>query len=69
MNNQDILDDVTQMIKGILDDTKAANLTSYEVINGYELDERNILNLIRSQRRILNRNGEYSKQSLTEVLR
>ena len=45
LNNQDILDDVTQMIKGILDDTKAANLTSYEVINGYELDERNIFEL------------------------
>ena len=45
LNNQDILDDVTQLIKGILNDTKAANITSYEVINGYELDERNIFEL------------------------
>ena len=42
LNNQDILDDVTQLIKGILNDTKASNITSYEVIKGYELDERNI---------------------------
>ena len=45
LNNQDILDDVTQLIKGLLNDTKAANITSYEVINGYELDERNIFEL------------------------
>ena len=45
LNNQDILDDVTQLIKGILNDTKATNITSYEVINGYELDERNIFEL------------------------
>ena len=45
LNNQDILDDVTQLIKGILDDTKASNITSYEVINGYELDERNIFEM------------------------
>lgn len=42
LDNQDILDDVTQLIKGILNDTKASNITSYEVVNGYELDERNI---------------------------
>lgn len=42
LNNQDILDDVTQLIKGILNDTKASNITSYEVIKGYELDEHNI---------------------------
>lgn len=45
LNNQDILDEVTQLIKGILNDTKASNITSYEVINGYELDERNIFEL------------------------
>ena len=42
LNNQDILDDVTQLIKEILNDTKASNITSYEVVKGYELDERNI---------------------------
>ena len=45
LNNQDILDEVIQLIKGILNDTKASNITSYEVINGYELDERNIFEL------------------------
>lgn len=45
LNNQDILDEVTQLIKGILNDTKTSNITSYEVINGYELDERNIFEL------------------------
>ena len=45
LNNQDILDEVTQLIKGIHNDTKASNITSYEVINGYELDERNIFEL------------------------
>ncbi len=45
LNNQDILDDVTQIILKKLNDTKAANITSYEVINGYELDERNIFEL------------------------
>ena len=45
LNNQDILDDVTQLINRILNDTKATNITSYEVINGYELDERNIFEL------------------------
>lgn len=45
LNNQDILDEVTQLVKGILNDTKASNITSYEVINGYELDERNIFEL------------------------
>lgn len=45
LNNQDILDEVTQLIKGILNDTKASNITSYEMINGYELDERNIFEL------------------------
>lgn len=39
------MDEVTQLIKGILNDTKASNITSYEVINGYELDERNIFEL------------------------
>lgn len=45
LNNQDILDTVTQMILKLLNDTKAANITSYEVINGYELDSRNIFEL------------------------
>ena len=37
LNNQDILDTVTQKILKMLSDIKAANITSYEVINGYEL--------------------------------
>lgn len=45
LNNQDILDYVTQLILKKLNDTKAANITSYEVINGYELDESNIFEL------------------------
>ena len=45
LNNQDILDDVTQLIKSKLNNAKAANITSYEVINGYELDEGNIFEL------------------------
>lgn len=45
LNNQDILDEVTQLILKKLNDTKAANITSYEVINGYELDESNIFEL------------------------
>lgn len=42
LNNQDILDEITQLIRQKLNDAKADNITSYEVINGYELDERNI---------------------------
>lgn len=45
LNNQDILDDVTQLIKSKLNNAKAANITSYEVINGYELDAGNIFEL------------------------
>jgi type III restriction enzyme len=45
LNNQDILDEVTQLIRKKLDNKKAENITSYEVINGYELDERNIFEL------------------------
>ena len=45
LNNQDILDEVTQLIHKKLNDTKASNITSYEVINGYELDSRNIFEL------------------------
>lgn len=45
LNNQDILDTVTQMILKRLNHTKAANLTSYEVIKGYELDSKNIFEL------------------------
>jgi type III restriction enzyme len=39
------LDKVTQLIRKKLDNKKAENITSYEVINGYELDERNIFEL------------------------
>jgi type III restriction enzyme len=42
LNNQDILDEVTQCILKMLNNVKAQNITSYEVINGYELDESNI---------------------------
>lgn len=42
LNNQDILDEMTQLILKKLNDKKAASITSYEVINGYELDESNI---------------------------
>jgi len=45
LNNQDILDTVTQMILKKLNNIKAANITSYEVVNGYELDSRNIFEL------------------------
>lgn len=45
LNNQDILDTVTQKILKKLNDTQATNITSYEVINGYELDSRNIFEL------------------------
>lgn len=45
LDNQDILDEVTQLIKRILNDIKASNITSYEVINGYELDVRSIFEL------------------------
>lgn len=42
LNFQDILDRVTQKILGLLNDAKAANISSYEVIDGYELDEGQI---------------------------
>lgn len=45
LNNQDILDGVTQLILEKLKIAKAASITSYEVINGYELDERSIFEL------------------------
>lgn len=45
LDNQDILDDVTQLILNKLNNAKASNITSYEIINGYELDERNIFEL------------------------
>ncbi len=45
LNNQDILDMVTQRILKRLNSTKASNITSYEVIKGYELDSRNIFEL------------------------
>ena len=45
LNNQDILDGITQTILDKLNNAKAENITSYEVINGYELDSRNIFEL------------------------
>ncbi|MCM1186681.1 MAG: DEAD/DEAH box helicase family protein [Lachnoclostridium sp.] len=42
LDNQDILDFVTQKILEMLNDAKAKNITSYEVINGYELDSSKI---------------------------
>lgn len=45
LDNQDILDEITQFILEKLGDEKAKNITSYEVINGYELDSRNIFEL------------------------
>ena len=45
LNNQDILDEITQLIIKKLNDTKAENITSYEVIKGYELDCRNVFEL------------------------
>ena len=45
LDNQDILDEVTQFILEKLGNEKAKNITSYEVINGYELDSRSIFEL------------------------
>ncbi len=45
LNDQDILDSVTQKIRRKLNEIKAENITSYEVINGYRLDSRNIFEL------------------------
>lgn len=45
LDNQDILDEVMQLILKKINDTKAANITSYEVIRGYELDSRKIFEL------------------------
>lgn len=45
LNNQDILDEITQFMLEKLNDAKTENITSYEVINGYELDSRNIFEL------------------------
>lgn len=45
LNFQDILDKVTQKILSKLNDTKASNISSYEVIEGYELDEGQIFAL------------------------
>jgi type III restriction enzyme len=42
LNFQDILDRVTQKILVKLNDAKASNISSYEVIDGYELDEGQI---------------------------
>lgn len=45
LDNQDVLDTVTQKIRKRLIDVKAENITSYEIINGYETDTRNIFEL------------------------
>lgn len=45
LNFQDMLDQVTQIILKKLNDFKADNITSYEVIEGYELDEGQIFAL------------------------
>lgn len=45
LNFQDILDKVTQKILSKLNDTKASNISSYEVTEGYELDEGQIFAL------------------------
>ena len=37
LNNQDVLDSITQKILKKLNDIKAENISSYEVIDGYEL--------------------------------
>lgn len=42
LNNQDVLDSVTQKILKKLNDTKAENISSYEVIEGYNLKEGDI---------------------------
>lgn len=42
LNNQDILDSVTQLILKKLQEVKAEHISSYEVINGYELDSGKI---------------------------
>lgn len=42
LNFQDVLDRVTQKILVRLNDAKAANISAYEVIEGYELDEGQI---------------------------
>lgn len=42
LNNQDVLDTVTQKILKKLNDTKAKNISSYEVIEGYNLKEGDI---------------------------
>lgn len=38
LNNQDVLDSITQKILKKLNDVKAENVSSYEVIDGYELE-------------------------------
>ncbi len=42
LNFQDLLDRVTQKILVRLSDSKAANISSFGVIDGYELNERQI---------------------------
>lgn len=51
LNQQDILDTVTQKILKMLNDAKAAHITSYEVIEGLQSDSRKIFepDLIREE--------------------
>lgn len=45
LNNQDVLDSITQKILTRLNDIKAQNISSYEVIEGYELDAAQIFSV------------------------
>ena len=45
LNFQDILDEITQKISNILNNSKANGISSYEVIDGYNLDEGQIFAL------------------------
>lgn len=45
MNSQDVLDEVNKKILTKLNNMKAANISSYEVIEGYELDAGQIFSL------------------------
>lgn len=67
LNKQDILDDVMQKLLKKLEDTKAANVISYEVINGYELDSKSIFELdtiseedFHDEWRVFRANADYS---------
>ena len=66
LNNQDILDTVTQKILKMLSDIKTASLTSYEAINGYESEGKKIFELdtiseedFHAERRIFQANASH----------